>query len=107
MARRAVRQHLKGVAGEPALEKAVLVASELATNPYQYGEGEIEMRLQRRGSGRIRIELVDQGSNASVKPREPRPGMIGGWGLHIVEQMAVRWGAFEGTTHVWAELPLA
>ncbi|HEY2653884.1 MAG TPA: hypothetical protein VGI50_18320 [Solirubrobacteraceae bacterium] len=29
-----------------------------------------------------------------------------GRNLRIVDQLATTWGAFEGTTHVWAELPM-
>ena len=28
----------------------------------------------------------------------------GGWGLHLVDQVAQRWGVHEGSTHVWFEL---
>jgi hypothetical protein len=30
----------------------------------------------------------------------------GGWGLQIVGRLVTEWGVFEGTTHVWARLPL-
>lgn len=82
-----------------------LVATELVDNAYFHGEGRIWLRLNRR-EDHIRIEVIDQGDRAAVKVR-PRPSAVGGHGLLIVDQLASRWGAYEGTTHVWAELPLS
>jgi hypothetical protein len=28
----------------------------------------------------------------------------GGWGLHLLDALAVRWGMAEGSTRVWFEL---
>ena len=32
------------------------------------------------------------------------PTVDGGWGLHLVDQVAVGWGVHEGSTHVWFEI---
>jgi hypothetical protein len=29
---------------------------------------------------------------------------VGGWGLHLTEQLTSRWGTYEGSTHVWFEI---
>ncbi len=55
----------------------------------------------------LRIEVVDEGSDQAPGVRQEAPGESGGWGLRIVDQLAVQWGVFEGTTHVWADLALA
>ena len=39
--------------------------------------------------------------------REQPADESGGWGLRIVDEVALQWGCFEGTTHVWVELPLS
>ena len=38
--------------------------------------------------------------------RERASDETGGWGLQIVDQLALQWGVLEGTTHVWADLAL-
>jgi anti-sigma regulatory factor (Ser/Thr protein kinase) len=83
----------------------MLVSSELVTNACKYGEGTIEVRL-RVLDGRLRIEVIDEGQDSAPHVREREDDAIGGWGLQIVDQVALEWGVFEGTTHVWADLPL-
>lgn len=92
-------------ASREVVENTELVVSELVTNALRHGEGGIELRL-RLGDATALVEVVDggRGSVAAVHPRPPDED--GGWGLHIVERLAERWGVFEGTTHVWAELTL-
>jgi anti-sigma regulatory factor (Ser/Thr protein kinase) len=84
-------------------EAAVLVSSELVTNAYKHGEGEIELRLSVL-AGRLRIEVIDQGQRQAPHVREQESDKRGGWGLQIVDQLSLQWGVFEGTTHVWADL---
>lgn len=88
-----------------AMENAMLVSSELVTNAFLHGEGEIELRLN-LFDDRLRIEVVDQGRDQAPAVREQPPDDAGGWGLRIVDQVALQWGVFEGTTHVWADLAL-
>src|SRR5579859_5002102 len=52
----------------------------------------------------LRVEVIDQGEGAAVRVR-PRRTVEHGHGLKIVDHLASAWGAHEGTTHVWAELP--
>lgn len=89
------------LASEPLL-RARLVASELVNNAYQHGRGQIRLKV-RRLSDRLRIEVVDEGSGASVSINE-QPSYGGGRGLRIVDAVSLQWGAYEGTTHVWVEL---
>ena len=53
------------------------------------------------------MEVIDEGTGAAVNVR-PTPTLTleHGHVLRIVEQLATSWGAFEGTTHVWAVLPM-
>ncbi len=101
-----IRERLGGTFSPAGLERALLVTSELVTNALVHGEGGIELRLGRRGD-RVRIEVVDEGSGAVPAIREQAGDETGGWGLRIVDQLALHWGCFEGTTHVWAELAVA
>ncbi len=92
-------------APERAIENAVLVSSELVTNAYRHGDGEIELRAC-LVEGRLRIEVIDEGRDQAPAVRGRPENKVGGWGLQIVDQVALQWGVFEGTTHVWADLAL-
>ena len=84
----------------PALELAV---SELVTNALVHGEGEIEVELTASG-GDVRLEVADEGSDvAAPVRREPVPGVPGGWGLNVLDELSDEWGAdAEPTrTRVW------
>jgi anti-sigma regulatory factor (Ser/Thr protein kinase) len=102
-ARRFVDRCLRRRVSEKAVEAALLVSSELVTNAYVHGDGEIELRVG-VGDDRVRIEVIDKGSRQAPAVRERAADQLGGWGLQIVDQVALRWGVFEGTTHVWADL---
>ena len=91
---------------ERARDSALLVSSELVSNAYQHGEGEIELRVS-MFEDRLRIEVIDEGTDQAPAVREQPADETGGWGLRIVDQLALQWGVFEGTTHVWADLALA
>jgi anti-sigma regulatory factor (Ser/Thr protein kinase) len=84
-----------------ALDDAKTVASELVDNAYVHGEGRIELRVCAKGK-HVRIEVIDQGQNSHLVAVQSEGS--DSRGLAVVEQLASRWGAREGTTHVWAEL---
>lgn len=91
---------------DPALvPDTKLLVSELITNSVKYGgDGEVRLQLLSEHPGHVRVEVVDQGSGF-VPVRRDRPATdIGGWGLHLVETLADRWGVHEGSTHVWFEI---
>jgi anti-sigma regulatory factor (Ser/Thr protein kinase) len=86
---------------------AELLLSELVSNAVKYGgDGDIRVTLE-RDAGRFRAEVVDQGDGltATVRNRVD-PHAPGGWGLPLVDTLADRWGAHEGSTHVWFEFAL-
>lgn len=89
-----------------ARESAQLVASELVTNALRHGKGAITLQLGLM-KGFLRIEVIDEGNDQAPAVRAEPPDQTGGWGLRIVDQLAVQWGVFEGTTHVWADIALA
>jgi anti-sigma regulatory factor (Ser/Thr protein kinase) len=107
-ARRAV------VAGDGDLPSAVredvlLLVTELVTNAVQHGgvgsEGclEVELRLWPQ---RVRVEVLDPGTEfMRVRPRVGRDDP-GGWGLVLVDRIAARWGVGRGSsfTRVWFEI---
>jgi anti-sigma regulatory factor (Ser/Thr protein kinase) len=92
---------------DEVVDTATLLASELATNALVHGRGRVELRL-RLTRDRLVIESVDSGQHM---PRRRRAGEEdeGGRGLHLVAELADRWG-FRATDEgkvVWAELELA
>ncbi|HLJ01953.1 MAG TPA: ATP-binding protein [Solirubrobacteraceae bacterium] len=101
-ARHAVRSTLGGKLPDIALERALLTASELVTNACKHGEGAIVLRLAHLRD-RVRLEVIDAGLGKTPRIRD-RADEDGGWGLRIVDQLALGWGCLEGTTHVWADL---
>ena len=105
-ARRAVEQFADTL--DPSLVPDVkLLVSELITNSVKYGgEGPVRLEIT-HAEDKIRTEIVDQGVGFTPKERDREDlDRVGGWGLHLVEQLTSRWGTYEGSTHVWFEIEL-
>jgi anti-sigma regulatory factor (Ser/Thr protein kinase) len=89
---------------EKRFEATRLLVSELVTNAVKYGgNGSVRLEVD-RDSDRFRAEVIDSGSGFEITERDN--GQVGGWGLPLVEHLSDRWGAFQGSTHVWFELDL-
>ena len=79
-----------------------LLVSEVVTNAVRHGGA--------TDDGHVVVEVVAERSHVLVRvldggrrvPRPRKPGPAGGWGLHLVEALADRWGAAPG--EVWFEL---
>jgi serine phosphatase RsbU (regulator of sigma subunit)/anti-sigma regulatory factor (Ser/Thr protein kinase) len=107
------REAIHGLARE--LEDAVLrdvelLTSELVTNSVRHASvkagAPIELAV-RVTPDLVRVEVTDTGAAFGPRP-EPMPDRPGGWGLHIVERIADRWGiTTEGGTSVWFEMDRA
>lgn len=84
-----------------------LLVSELVTNAVLHAGLGVGQRIRVRGDiteGAIRIEVIDGGTGTGIALRDPKPDG-GGWGLHLVDELAHRWGvAHAAGTHVWFEL---
>ena len=84
-----------------------LLVSELVTNSYRHAgmgrEDSIRLRVSKT-EGSLRVEVLDRGGRGSPALREHTDE--GGWGLHIVEKLADRWGMTRGPagTTVWFEM---
>ncbi len=91
---------------QPILDDARLLVSELLTNSIRHAglaDGElVRIRAQWSASG-LRVDLWDP-TDAAAPPRVPGPASDGesGWGLHLVDRVASRWGAAPGWH--WFEL---
>jgi len=81
-----------------------LLTSELVTNAVRHAATDVEVSIG-LGSGRVRLEVRDLSAQLPMKA-DPATAAEGGWGLHIVECLATRWGLDphrDGKT-VWAEV---
>ena len=90
------------------LEDARLLASELVTNSIGHAElaedASLRLAVQLNG-GALRVEVRDPGTSGAIVPREPDRERGGGFGLHLVDLIATRWGVNRtGGTHVWFEV---
>jgi anti-sigma regulatory factor (Ser/Thr protein kinase) len=101
--RRLLDKHLSARLSSSALDDVKLVATELVGNAYLHGEGAIRLRIE-WCDDRVRLEVMDEGQGEAVKIREQPTLGGGGFGLPLVQELSSAWGAFEGTTHVWAEI---
>ena len=103
--RRIIRRCLGDAVSQRELDDLLSITTELVDNAFLHGDGAIRLRLERRPDA-LYVEVIDEGEGAVPAIREQPAGGTGGWGLRIVDGLARSWGAFAGTTHVWAELAL-
>ena len=110
-ARRAIAAN--GLALPPAVQDDVwLLVTELVTNAVLHGgtadDRPIKVALQ-QDADRVRVEVVDPGTDFE-QPAEPTAGdTTGGWGLFLVDRIAEQWGVRPAPTGtcVWFEMPAA
>jgi anti-sigma regulatory factor (Ser/Thr protein kinase) len=111
-ARAAVNRWCPALAGgAPRRETLMLLVSELVTNAVLHSPGPNDAPIRVRASVEreaVRIAVTDPGDGFAPPPAGGRPGgrmTIGGYGLHVVDRAASRWGVDrEGGTRVWFEL---
>ncbi len=101
---RGALERFRGELPEDRYEAAGLMLSELVTNAVRYGGGPLQVELT-SGPEVFHAEVVDDGSGFRAPARDTNDlATPGGWGLHLVDALADRWGTYEGSTHVWFEL---
>jgi anti-sigma regulatory factor (Ser/Thr protein kinase) len=90
-------------------EDVLLLVTELVTNAVRHADVgpdeslQVELRLWPQ---RVRVDVVDRGTDfTGVRPRMSRDDS-GGWGLLLVDRIAARWGVGRGPsfTRVWFEI---
>jgi len=102
-ARRWIERQAGPEIARETLDDLKLVATELVDNAYLHGRGRIVLKLLRTTDA-FRVEVIDEGEDAVIEISRA-PAQTGGRGLRLVDALAASWGAYEGTTHVWAEVP--
>lgn len=104
--RQLVRRLLAGRTGV-AVDDAVLVTDELATNAVRHGAAPRRCRVWLFDERHcVRVEVDDSGPG---EPRIATPDSAGGRGLLLVDRLAHRWGVRHHAQRktVWAEVKLA
>jgi anti-sigma regulatory factor (Ser/Thr protein kinase) len=105
VARRALAD-LEGKIDPSVLPDVRLLVSELISNSVKYGgDGPVRLEITVEDD-RVRAEIIDQGEGFTPVQRNDDLDKVGGWGLHLVEQLTTEWGTYEGSTHVWFEIDL-
>jgi anti-sigma regulatory factor (Ser/Thr protein kinase) len=103
---RAALGTLDGTVDRAVLDDARLLVSELVTNSVRHAgvADRVGLEVVARPDG-MRVEVIDSGAGFEPRARDDDMDRIGGWGLHLVERIAARWGV-EGRrpTRVWFEL---
>ena len=87
------------------MQVIVLLASELVANAVKHAEAAVVAIRYAVLPEHVRVEVSDAGPGFAQAPPKPDPSGIGGWGLHLVDELSSRWGVSEGPgARVWFEL---
>ena len=99
---------LDGRADADVLADVRLLLSEVVTNAVRHSGAPAGAKIGLAVSvcrGRVRAEVTDSGRGFEPAPRERPQLEAGGWGLHLVDRLADRWGVDRGNpVRVWFEI---
>jgi len=103
-ARRFVEAALTNWGVLEAFSDLPLLTSELVTNAVRHAASDVSVSIDLTPL-RVRVEVHDSSERVPVK-RDHGAARDGGWGLHIVERLATRWGLEPraGGKTVWCEI---
>ncbi len=105
-ARQALRQRFADSLLAATLIDLTAVVTELVNNAVAHGPGRPITLALVIGDETIRGEVADQGNPSAAIPDIEDARQRGSHGLKVVEKLTSRWAVYEGSTHVWFELPL-
>jgi anti-sigma regulatory factor (Ser/Thr protein kinase) len=105
---RAVLGLLDGRVAREVLDDLRLLVSELVTNSVRHSGADTGEKVSlaiARSEQTVRVEVTDPGPGFKPGPRTADYDTPGGWGLHLVDRIAHRWGVVTGRhTLVWFEI---
>lgn len=89
----------------PECDDAVLIASELVSNAVRYGRAPLELTLE-QDLDTVTIAVTHGLGDDRPHQRTPEVDRVGGYGLHLVDQVSTAWGWSEadGMLRTWARL---
>jgi anti-sigma regulatory factor (Ser/Thr protein kinase) len=92
---RAATALLEGRADPGALDDVRLLVSEIVTNSVRHSSPPagslIDLEISAR-NGSVHVEVLDGGVGFVPRARQPGQSQGSGWGLHLVDCLAQRWG---------------
>jgi anti-sigma regulatory factor (Ser/Thr protein kinase) len=99
---------LEGRAHDDVLDDVRLLLSEIVTNAVRHSEAPRGATIGLAVSvsrNTVRAEVIDHGRGFEPRPRDLPRTETGGWGLHLVDRLATRWGVDRGdAVRVWFEI---
>lgn len=105
LVRRAVS---KAAAGRPECNIIILLANELATNAIKHSGSELFGLIVTRTATGLRVAVVDEGRTGFPQLREKIIEAERGRGLHLIDDLAQRWGIVRQSgigMAVWFDIP--
>ena len=105
-ARHALRNRFARSLPPQTLIDLVAVVTELINNAVKHGPGRPVTVGVVVGESTVRGEVSDQGNPAAAIPEIKKASAKAGGGLDLVDKLTSRWEVYEGSTHVWFEMPL-
>jgi len=101
-------ERLAGAIEDEQLETLRLLVTELVTNAVRHAGAPagstVELEVA-ASADRVRVEVVDHGRGFTPRPRSADQSKGSGWGLHLVQRLASRWGVDgQPRPRVWFEL---
>lgn len=106
--RRGMRDRVETALGAPVdgvFDPLLLVANELASNALRHGRGDAVVVLAHGSAGWL-IDVIDLAPERDPTPAVDRTPGEGGYGLHLVAELAAAMGWYhEGPNkHVWGQV---
>lgn len=99
---------LDGKTDRDLLDDVRLLVSEIVTNAVRHSGSPAGSKVGLRVSAtraRVRVEVTDAGVGFEPRPRTADQEKGSGWGLHLVDRLAARWGVDRTRPpRVWFEL---
>lgn len=107
-ARHAIRQRFSETIPSATLRDLISVVTELVNNSVEHGPGKPITVALAASEESIRGEVSDQGNPAAAIPEIKEATETEGRerGLAVVDKLTAQWAVYEGSTHVWFEMPL-
>jgi anti-sigma regulatory factor (Ser/Thr protein kinase) len=105
----ALAERLAPVLPAAALDDMQLLTSEVVTNAVVHGggfEGTVLQAFARAATGTLMVCVTGPGNGFDAASARRTPGVDGGWGLNLVEQLSADWGVVRGAGRcsVWFRL---
>jgi anti-sigma regulatory factor (Ser/Thr protein kinase) len=105
-ARHALRERFSRSLPRRTLIDLVAVVTELVNNAVTHGPGRPVTVGVVVDENTVRGEVSDQGNPVAAIPAIKQASAKAGLGLELVDKLTSRWAVYEGSTHVWFEMPL-